>query len=300
MQREHGQATVEHVGIVLAVALLAGAVAALLGGGRLGTGLARAVTAALERALAFSRASGPASALAASPAQVALFGIATDPSVARDRRPTLRDVRLQFEEELGTAQGDALFRQLLLDEVVALRPGTYQTTRFAPTFGAIVSPETVFARPPPGSSYDTERPVGKTTLHVTSAAEEAAYLRVALHPQDGAGVVLDVLGAIPIEAVQQIVQVAGAIRAAAGQLDGADEELLRTDGMAAGGREGDAIACWPVLRTRPTGSSGGPENEQAWNAQTHHYLHLAIVRERTVVAEYLVPNPGRSTSCNLS
>src|SRR3954452_15890773 len=116
MQREHGQATIEHVGIVLAVALLAGAVAALLSGGRLGTGLARAVTAALERALGFTRASGPASALAASPAQLALFGIATDPSVAEDRRPTLRDVRLHFEQELGTAQGDALFRQLLLDE----------------------------------------------------------------------------------------------------------------------------------------------------------------------------------------
>ena len=41
MQREHGQATVEHVGIVLAVALLLGAVAALLGGGLLGTSLAR-------------------------------------------------------------------------------------------------------------------------------------------------------------------------------------------------------------------------------------------------------------------
>jgi hypothetical protein len=299
MQREHGQATVEHVGIVLAVALLMGAVAALLSSGRLGDGLARAVTAALDGALGFTRG-GPASALAASPAQLALFGIATDPSVADDRRPTLRDVRLRFEEQLGTDAGDALFRQLLLEEVVSLRPGTHQTMRFAPTLGAIMSPETVFARPPPGSTYDTERPAGATTLHVTSAAEEAAYLRVALHPQDRAGVALGIAGTIPVEAVQQIVQAAGAIRAAAGQLDGAREELLRTDGMAAGGREGDAIACWPVVRTRPTGSSGGPENEQSWNAQTHHYLHLAVVRERTVVAEYLVPNPGRSTSCNLS
>ena len=272
----------------------------MLSGGRLGTGLARAVTAALERALGFTRASGPASALAASPAQLALFGIATDPAVAEDRRPTLRDVRLRFEQELGTAEGDALLRRLLLEEVVALRPGTHRTMRFAPTLGAILSPETVFARPPPGSSFDTERPAGETTLHVTSAAEEAAYLRVALHPEDRAGVVLDVLGAFPIEALQQIVEVAGAIRATAGQLDGAREALLRTDGIVAGGREGDVIACWPVVRTRPTGSSGGPENEQSWNAQTHHYFHLAVVRERTVVAEYLVPNPGRSTSCNLS
>jgi hypothetical protein len=300
MQREHGQATVEHVGIVLAVALLVGAVAALLSGGRLGTGLARAVTAALERALELGRTSGSDSTPAASPAQLALFGIATDPSVAEDSRPTLRDVRLHFEQELGTAEGDALFRRLLLEEVVGLRPGTHQSMRFAATLGAIMSPETAFARPPPGRSYDTERPVGDTTLHVTSAAEEAAYLRVALHPGDRAGVVLDIVGTIPIEVVQQIVEVAGAIRATAGQLNGAREELLRTDGMAAGGREGDAIACWPVVRTRPTGSSGGPENEQSWNAQTHHYLHLAIVRERTVVAEYLVPNPGRSTSCNLS
>jgi hypothetical protein len=300
MQREHGQATVEHVGIVLAVALLAGAVAAVLSGGRLGTGLARAVTAAFERALGFTRASGPGSGLTASAAQLALFGIATDASVAEDRRPTLRDVRLHFEEELGGAEGDALFRQLLLEQVVGLRPGTHQTMRFAPTLGAIMSPETAFARPPPGSSYDSERPVGETTLHVTSAAEEAAYLRVALHPEDRAGVALDLIGAIPIEAVQQLVEVAGAIRATAGQLDGAREELLRTDGMAAGGREGDAIACWPVVRTRPTGSSGGPENEQSWNSQTHHFFHLAIVRERTVVAEYLVPNPQRSTSCSLS
>jgi hypothetical protein len=275
-------------------------VAALLGGGRLGTGLARAVTAALERALGLTTTSGPASALAASPAQLALFGIATDPSVAEDQRPTLRDVRLHFEQELGTTDGDALFRQLVLEEVVSVRPGTRETMLYAPSLGAIVSPDTVFARPPPGSSFDTERPLGDTTVHVTSAAEEAAYLRVALHRGDRTAVALDVFGAVPIEAVQQIVQVAGAIRAAAGQLDGAREELLRTDGIVAGGREGDVIACWPVLRTRPTGSSGGPEDEQSWNAQTHHYLHLAVVRERTVVAEYLVPNPGRSTSCNLS
>src|SRR5262245_10239648 len=127
MQREHGQATVEHVGIVLAVALLAGSVAALLSGGRLGSGLARAVGAALERALSFTRASGPESALAATPAQLALFGIATDPAVAEDRRPTLRDVRLHFEDELGVEEGDGLFRRLLLEEVVSLRPGTHMT-----------------------------------------------------------------------------------------------------------------------------------------------------------------------------
>jgi len=300
MRREGGQATVEHVGVVLAVALLAGAVLALLGGGRLASGVARAVGAALERALSFARADDAPAAVEASPAQLALFGAATDPSMPEDRRPTLRDVRLQFEEQLGEAAGDALFRRLLLAEVESLRPGTHATTHFAPTLGAIMSPETVFARPPPGGDFDTEDPSGDTTIHVTSAAEEAAYLRSALHSRDLAGTALDIGGAIPIAVVQQLVQVAGAIRAAAGQLNDARDVLLATDGIVAGGREGDVVACWPVVRTRPSGSSGGPENEQSWNARTHHYYHLAVVRERTVVAEYLIPNPGRSTTCNLS
>jgi hypothetical protein len=301
MRGERAQATVEHVGAVLAVALLAGAVVALLGDGRLASGVARAVGAALDRALGFSLGTRSApTQIRATPAQLALFGAATDPSMPEDQRPTLRDVRLRLEEELGREAGDALFRQMLLGEVAALRPGTRQEMRFAPTLGAIMSPETLFARAPPSGPSDSERPTGDTTLHVTTAAEESSYLRNALHGRDVAGTVLDIGGAIPIEVVQQLVEVAGAVRAAIDQLDEAKEVLLRTDGIRAGAREGDVIACWPVLRTRPSGSSAGPDDELSWNAQAHHYYHLAVVREDTVVAEYLVPNPGRSTSCNLS
>src|SRR5262249_10345150 len=111
---------------------------------------------------------------------------------------------------------------------------------------------------------------------------------------------LTVAGNLPVAWVQEFVHAAGAIRAVTHELQDAQSTLLRTDGIAAGAREGDVVACWVVLRTRPSGTSGGPDDEQAWNAQAHHYYHLAIVRDRTVVAEYLVPDPGRSTSCNLS
>jgi hypothetical protein len=301
MRSEQAQATVEYVGGVLALALLFGAMAALLVRSGAGQQLAAAVSSALERALGGAHDPAPLAGVPASAAQLALFERATDPSAPDDDKPSLRDVRLHFEEELGPERGDALLRELLIQQVVALRPGTRDEERFAPTTGAIPSPETMFAPPLPGGPADVERPAGDTTVHVTTAAEENDWLREALHGDSLVGLLIGVAGSIPIPLAERAAMVAGVLHAAAGELNDARNVLVRTDGIDAGGREGDAIACWPVIRTRPDGLSvHTPGDELGWNARSHHLYHVAIVRQDAVVAEYLIPNAKGNTSCNLS
>src|SRR4051794_8299642 len=175
MGGEQGQATVEHVGIVLAVALLLGALAGAIGSHSAAGELARAVSEAIGRALGVGsgstrltqpRSGGPEPTAA----EVARLLRALDPTIPIDARPTLRDLRIDLAARLGTAQGEALFQRLVAAEVGTLLPQAREEREYRGFWG----------RPPNGATFlppararpiDSERPTGPLDVHVVGAQE---------------------------------------------------------------------------------------------------------------------------------
>src|SRR4051812_37842312 len=110
MGGERGQATVEQVGIVLAVAVLVGLLATDLARRGVGLAVARSLTQAVLRAVHVGGGSGGRGGAAipeATAHEVARFAEAVDGTIAVDERPTLRDVRLELIERLGAKDGEA-------------------------------------------------------------------------------------------------------------------------------------------------------------------------------------------------
>ena len=101
MLRDHGQATVEAVGITLAVALLLGGLAGVFGGAGIAGRVADAVASALAGAIGLARTSAPRAPDRPTANELARFQAAIDPTRRLDDRPTLHDVRLSLRERLG-------------------------------------------------------------------------------------------------------------------------------------------------------------------------------------------------------
>src|SRR5262249_30649425 len=159
MHPERGQATVEHVALVLAVALLVGGVAGALARGP-AEDLARALAGALSGAIAALtlRGGGDGDAVVAA-AEQAYLPLATDEQVTADERPTLRDVRLRLEQRLGPDGGRAAFARLATEHAAALLPAAGRPTAYRSRVGPINDPARWFAPPVAGERPDVETPL---------------------------------------------------------------------------------------------------------------------------------------------
>jgi hypothetical protein len=305
MRGERGQATVEQVGIVLAVALLVGGLAGVLGARSSVAGVARSLTAAIAGAIGLKVASGAPSLRAlpeATAREVAQFLRANDAQVDVDHRPTLRDVQLELDERLGPEQGEAVFHQLVLDQARSVLPQAAALREYRGFWG----------RPPDSGSFlppararpiDSERPAGQLSVHVVGAQESLTWIDTMLHPSlNPMGLIAGFFPAGP--AAHEIISlVATSVQVTAG----VTTRLGRGEGLPPGRAEGDIIACWPVERTqRDTAGEPLPYRNQGAPGRARPYLHLAYIRAGTVLHESLVERPPEPVntaqgepSCNL-
>src|SRR5262249_10209440 len=99
-------------------------------------------------------------------------------------------------------------------------------------------------------------------------------------------------------AISAAAEVAGNMSLAVDVVD----EIQGTGGLPPGTREGDLVACWPVLR-RPPGSRALPlpPERQSWRDEARVFRHLAAVRRSPVIPQGAIPAPatqnGGTPSC---
>src|SRR5690242_12215234 len=184
MGGEYGQATVEHVGTLLLVGLLLGAVAAGLLRLGIGASVAGALRTAIERVAHLGTGTSSSTAVAVAPPtaeeQTRLLA-AMDSSIPIDSRPTLHDIRLELVERLGEKDGAATFEELVRGRAVELLPQSTQTRDYRGFIGRPPSSGSV-APPAELRPIDREAPVGPVSVHIVGTGESLAWLDAALHP----------------------------------------------------------------------------------------------------------------------
>jgi hypothetical protein len=310
MRTDRGQATVEHVAIVLVVAVLVGAIAGAMTTGAAG-GLGTAVADAITRAIGWTHDRGEALPQPTLE-ELSRYALAIDPSVPEDERPTLRDVRLEMEARLGVEQGDALWNRLAYDQALSLLPDSHGPHRYR---GFIdLAPGDWTFEPVTDGIIDVESPKGPVTTHVVRATEASAWLAHKLHPGfDFSGAIVDgALGTAALVAPESAAVPIGlaALAKVVGDRAGEAIEALHVDAaLPPMAREGDVVACWVVERRRDAAHKPEPLplGVKHFVGPVRTYKHVAVVRDGVVIAQTLVPSdltpsttePGEA-SCNFT
>jgi hypothetical protein len=294
MGSTRGQGTVEYVGVLLLVAVLLGAIAGGIGVPRISAGIASSITHALLGAIGLAEPDRRVADVRPSAADREAFARATDAALDPDERPSLRDVRLALVARHGATGGQAVYRRLVLDELLDTVPGLAGPTLFATASTGFVAPRMLGAgqpidaslsltRPPAGDPGELEAPVGEPNAHVVTVAEaDQAFARV-LHPGVSyPAIALDLFTAFPVVGgvtrlavtAARLSKGASAIANAA-SLVGDASTLLAPSAQTSppGTREGDEIVSWTAVR-RPR--DGGA-------ART--FTRTAVVRDGVVIHE---------------
>jgi hypothetical protein len=264
MRSAHGQATVEYVGVLLVVAVLIGA---LTGGLGLPGSIAASITHAFLGAIGIERSEQAAADARPSAAEREAFARAVDRSVAPVDRPSLRDVRLALIAQHGDAQGQAIYRRLILDDLGRVVPGLASPTLFATATTGLAQTGRAAAHPPVNAGLSLERPAppdeGETAIsspnaHVVTVTEADQALAHALHPgMSVGGLALDVVSIIPaVGSVTRIASLGARLLKGANAISTAvtvarDASALLAPGAGAsppGSREGDEIVTWTGSR----------------------------------------------------
>jgi hypothetical protein len=267
MHRESAQGTVEYVGVLLAVAILLGALVGAFGLPSPAAGLASSFIGAFTSA--FGTDAPARSQVQASAEDEARFARATDAGVAPDDRPSLRDVRLDLIAAHGDGPGRRIYRELVLESLRRIVPGLGGPTRFgtidrSTDSSAFDSGQRLISRlhslsaPAGGDRGDLETPIGEPNAHVVTAAEQDDAFRHAVHP-DGAwrSLALDGVGAIPgvgtVRGARRVaIAAARGLAAVVSDLGDAQRAIASlspgANEIPAGSREGDEIVTWTATR----------------------------------------------------
>jgi hypothetical protein len=262
MRSAHGQATVEYVGVLLVVAVLIGAITGGLGVP--GT-IAASITHAFLGAIGIEESEKAAAYARPSAAEREAFARAVDRSVAPVDRPSLRDVRVALIAQHGDAQGRAIYRQLILDDLRKVVPGLARPTLFATATPGLRQPGVLeiylpinadlsLERPTPPDDGEVETAISPPNAHVVTVTEADRALAHALHPGTSYGsIAVDAFSLIPIVGSvtraaslgARLVKGANAISNAVTIARDASALLAPSaDASPPGSREGDEIVSW--------------------------------------------------------
>jgi hypothetical protein len=294
MGSTRGQGTVEYVGVLLLVAVLLGAIAGGIGVPRISAGIASSITRALLGAIGLGEPDRRVAEVRPSAEDREAFARATDAALDPDERPSLRDVRLALVARHGAARGQAVYRGLVLDELLQTVPGLAGPTLFATASPGSVPPrmqggalpidaKVSLTRPPAGDPGEIETPLGEPSAHVVTVSEaDLAFARV-LHPGVSyPAIALDLFTALPVVGgvtrlavtAARVAKGASAIANAASLLGDASTLLAPSAQTSPPGtREGDEIVSWTAVRRRTDG--GG----------TRRFRRTAVVRDGVVIHE---------------
>jgi hypothetical protein len=291
MRSTRGQATVEYVGVLLVVAVLIGAIT---GGFGLPGSIAASITHAFLGAIGIEQSGQAAPDARPSAAEREEFARAVDRSVAPVDRPSLRDVRLALIAQHGDAQGQTIYRQLVLDDLGRVVPGLASPTLFATATTGLGQTGRAAAYPPINAGLSLERPaapdegevetaINSPNAHVVTVTEADEALAHALHPGTSVGsLALDVVSLIPaVSTVTRIaslgarlVKVANAISNAVTVARDASALLAPSAGASPpGSREGDEIVTWTGSRCPLHGGFA------------RQFERSAVVRDGVVISE---------------
>jgi hypothetical protein len=262
MRSTHGQATVEYVGVLLVVAVLIGAIT---GGFGLPGSIATSITHAFLGAIGIEQSEQAPADARPSAAEREAFAQAVDRSVAPVDRPSLRDVRLALIAQHGDAQGQAIYRQLILADLGRVVPGLASPTLFATATTGLAQTGRAAAYPPINAGLSLERPaapdegevetaISSPNAHVVTVTEADQALAHALHPGMSVGsLALDVVSIIPaVGSVTRIASLGARLLKGANAISNAvtvarDASALLAPSAGAsppGSREGDEIVTW--------------------------------------------------------
>jgi hypothetical protein len=246
---------------------------------------------AVLRGVGLSDAARPSGSVVPSQADRDAFSRAVDPGVDPDDRPSLRDVRLGLIERHGDVRGRAVYRRLVLDDLLRVVPGLAAPTLFGRSSSPVVlgrvaiteepiDEDSALRRPRTGDPGEIETPEGEPDAHIVTVTEADQALARALHP--GAsypGLALDLATAVPVvggAARIAIVagRVVGGLQTAVGLARDARDVLAPgVEASPAGSREGDEVVTWFATR-RPT--DGGP---------SRRFQRTAVVRDGVAIFE---------------
>jgi hypothetical protein len=262
MRSAHGQATVEYVGVLLVVAVLIGAITGGLG---VPGAIAASITHAFLGAIGIEESGKAAADARPSAAEREAFARAVDRSVAPGDRPALRDVRLALIAQHGDAQGRAIYRQLILDDLRTVVPGLAGPTLFATATSGLRQPGVLgiylpinaalsLERPTPPDDGEIETAMSAPNAHVVTVTEADHALAHALHPGTSYGsIALDVVSMIPVVGnVTRAASLGARLLKGANAISNAvtiarDASALlapSADASPPGSREGDEIVSW--------------------------------------------------------
>jgi hypothetical protein len=248
--------------VLLVVAVLIGAITGGLG---LPGSIAASITHAFLAAIGIEQSEQAAADARPSAAEREAFARAVDRSVAPVDRPSLRDVRLALIAQHGDAQGQAIYRRLILDDLGRVVPGLASPTLFATATTGLAQTGRAAAYPPINAGLSLERPappdegevetaISSPNAHVVTVTEADQELAHALHPgMSAAGLFLDVVSIIPaVGSVTRIASLGARVLKGANALSNAvtvarDASALLAPSAGAsppGSREGDEIVTW--------------------------------------------------------
>jgi hypothetical protein len=248
------------------VAVLIGAIAGGLG---VPATIAASITHAFLGAIGVEESEQAVAYARPSAAEREAFARAVDRSIAPGDRPSLRDVRLSLIAQHGDAQGRAIYRQLILDDLRRVVPGLARPTLFATATSGLHQPGVLgvylpinadlsLERPTPPDEGEIETAIGAPNAHVVSVTEADQALAHALHPGTSYGsIALDVVSIIPgVGSVTRAASLGARLLKGANAISNAvtiarDASALLAPSPEAsppGSREGDEIVSWTGSR----------------------------------------------------
>jgi len=300
MGNQAGQATVEHVGLVLAIALLLGGVAATLAHVGIAATLAQGIARAWDLRQSDQHASREPLALGTD-AEWRFARLAVASRLPDAVRPTLRDLRLRLVDRLGLARGEEVFGRMLGDAVDVALPGSVagSVTAYRDAGDTIAGP--VMFDSARGAARIEERALGSRTVEQVSAPLANAFLGDALHTSGGERLLTEALEGAATVATRRMPIAQPVAEAAIRTLvfddgmDGVSESGMRTIAATGrvppGRREGDLLVTWQVERRRfdARGRERRPARVRDGEAYPRRYVHAAVLRNGVPLREQLIP-----------
>jgi hypothetical protein len=299
MGSQTGQATVEHVGMVLAVALLMGGVAAAFAHAGIASMLANRVARAFD--LGSSRSDAIAAPALGTDAEWRFARMAVASRLPDAARPTLRDLRLRLIDRLGRTSGEEVFGRMLTDAVDVALPGSIagSVTSYRDGGDTIAGP--VMFDPARAMARIEERALATRTVSPVGAGTGNAFLGDALHTSGGERVLDEAIEGAASLATRRVWIAQPAAEAAidalvrddglSGLSDAGKRTIAQTGRVPPGRREGDLIVMWQVERRRfdGRGHERVPARRDVGEAYPRRYVHAAVLRNGVAVREQLIP-----------
>ena len=299
MGSQTGQATVEHVGMVLAVALLMGGVAAALAHAGIAAAIAGRVAQAFD--LGPSRSDRIAVPALGTDAEWRFARMAVASRLPDAARPTLRDLRLRLIDRLGIGRGEEVFDRMLADAVDVVLPASIpgSVTSYRDPGDTIAGP--VMFDPASGPARIDERALGTRTVAPVGAGLGNAFLGDALHTSTGELLLDEAIAGAATLATRKVWLAEPAVEAAInavirddgmnGVSEAGERTIAQTGRVPPGRREGDLIVTWQVERRRfdARGVERVPARTGDGETYPRRYVHAVVLRNGVSLREQLIP-----------